>query len=251
MNASEQALWKKSASESAARLVESGMIVGLGTGSTAAFVVSELGRRVAEEGLRIVGIPTSERTGEQARSLKIPLATFAEHPQIDITIDGADEVERGTLFLIKGHGGALLREKIVAAASKRMLVVADETKLVDRLGSLMSIPVEVVPFGWQATEQKLKQLGANPTLRLAADKKPYVTDGGHYILDCAYGPMRAPKDVANDLDHVVGVVEHGLFLGIAAEVFVGGAKGVKIYKPTAKASAPGKARSRKGRRAAN
>jgi ribose 5-phosphate isomerase A len=237
MNASEQALWKKSASESAARLVESGMIVGLGTGSTAAFVVGALGRRVAEEGLRIVGIPTSERTAEQARSLQIPLATFAEYAQIDLTIDGADEVERGTLYLVKGHGGALLREKIVAAASKRMVVVADETKLVDRLGSLMTIPVEVVPFGWQATEQKLKQLGANPTLRLTAEKKPYVTDGGHYILDCGYGPMASPKEVAHHLDHVVGVVEHGLFLGIAREVFVGGADGVKIYTPNAETSA--------------
>jgi ribose 5-phosphate isomerase A len=237
MNASDQALWKKTASDSAARLVESGMVVGLGTGSTAAFVVSALGRRVAEESLRIVGIPTSERTAEQARSLHIPLATFAEYAQIDLTIDGADEVERGTLFLIKGHGGALLREKIVAAASKRMIVVADETKLVDRLGSLTSVPVEVVPFGWEATEQKLKQLGANPTLRLAADGKPYVTDGGHYILDCAYGPMSSPKEVAHHLDHVVGLVEHGLFLEIAAEVFVGGSSGVKILTPTAESSA--------------
>lgn len=237
MNASEQDLWKKSAAESAARLVESGMVVGLGTGSTAAFVVSALGRRVADERLRIVGIPTSERTAEQARSLQIPLATFAEYAQIDLTIDGADEVERSTMFLIKGHGGALLREKIVAAASKRMVVVADESKLVDRLGSLTSVPVEVVPFGWQATEQKLKRLGANPTLRLAADSKPYITDGGHYIVDCAYGPMRAPKEAAHHLDHVVGVVEHGLFLGFAAEVFVGGPSGVKILTPIPESSA--------------
>jgi len=233
MDASEQNLWKKSAAESAARLVESGMIVGLGTGSTAAFVVSALGRRVADERLRILGIPTSERTAEQARLLQIPLTTLAECTQIDLTIDGADEVERGTLFLIKGHGGALLREKIVAVASKRMVVVADESKVSDRLGSLTSVPVEVVPFGWQATEQKLKQLGASPVLRLAADGKPYVTDGGHYIVDCTYGPMRAPEEVADHLDHVVGVVEHGLFLGVAAEVFVGGASGVKILTPSA------------------
>ena len=166
MDAGEQNRWKKEAAVAAAQLVENDMVVGLGTGSTAAYLVSELGRRVAEEGLRFVGIPTSERTAELARSLNIPLTTLAEHSEIDLTIDGADEVERGTLFLIKGHGGALLREKIVAAASKRMAVVVDESKIVKRLGSTFSVPVEVVPFGWQATERKLKALGANPELRL-------------------------------------------------------------------------------------
>jgi len=233
MDASEQDLWKKSAAESAARLVESGMVVGLGTGSTAKFLVSALGRRVADERMRIIGIPTSERTAEQACELNIPLATLAEYTQIDLTIDGADEVERGSLYLVKGHGGALLREKIVAAASKRMVVVADESKLVDRLGSLLSVPVEVVPFGWQSTERRLKQLGANPALRLGVDNKPYVTDGGHYILDCAFGPMDAPKEVAQHLDQVVGVVEHGLFLGFAEEVYIGGPKGVKILVKSA------------------
>jgi ribose 5-phosphate isomerase A len=230
MAVSEQDQWKKAAADAAARLVETGMVVGLGTGSTAAFVVSALGRRMAEEGLRIIGVPTSERTAEQARGLKIPLGTLAEHTELDLTIDGADEVERGTLYLIKGHGGALLREKIVAAASRRMVIVADETKLVDRLGTQFSVPVEVVPFGWQATERKLKQLGANPSLRMGADGKPYVTDGGHYIMDCAYGPMEAPKEVAHHLDHVVGLVEHGLFLGFASQVFVGGRDGVKILE---------------------
>ena len=230
MDAGEQNRWKKEAAEAAAKLVENGMVVGLGTGSTAAYLVSELGRRVAEEGLRFAGIPTSERTAEQARSLKIPLTTLAEHSEIDLTIDGADEVERRTLFLIKGHGGALLREKIVAAASKRMVVVADETKIVKRLGSTFSVPVEVVPFGWQATERKLKALGANPALRPGTDGKPYVTDGGHYILDCAFGPMANPKKVARELDEVVGVVEHGLFLGFAQQVFIGGSGGVKVLK---------------------
>lgn len=237
MDASEQNRWKKAAAEAAAKLVESGMIVGLGTGSTASFVVSELGRRVADEGLRIVGIPTSERTAEQARGLKIPLVTLAEHTEIDLTIDGADEVERGTLYLIKGHGGALLREKIVAAASKRMAVVADETKLVERLGTHFSVPVEVVPFGWQATERKLQNLGGNPVLRLAAENKPYVTDGKHYIMDCAFGPMPEPKEVAHHLDHVVGTVEHGLFLGFASQVFVGGHEGVKVLTPKVESQA--------------
>jgi ribose 5-phosphate isomerase A len=237
MDASEQNRWKKAAAEEAAKLVESGMVVGLGTGSTASYVVSELGRRVAEEGLRIVGIPTSERTAEQARSLKIPLTTLAELTEIDLTIDGADEVERGTLYLIKGHGGALLREKIVAAASKRMAVVADETKLVERLGTHFSVPVEVVPFGWQATERKLRNLGGNPALRLGADNKPYVTDGKHYIMDCAFGPMPEPKEVAHHLDHVVGTVEHGLFLGFASQVFVGGHGGVKVLTPKVESQA--------------
>jgi len=233
MDAAEQNRFKKEAAEAAAQLVENGMIVGLGTGSTAAFLVNELGRRVAEEGLRFTGIPTSERTAEQARSLGIPLTSLAQHSEIHLTIDGADEVELGTLYLIKGHGGALLREKIVAAASKRMAVIVDETKLVKRLGTTFSVPVEVVPFGWQATAAKLAALGANPTLRPGVDGKPYVTDGGHYILDCAFGPMANPRKVARALDEVVGVVEHGLFLGYAREVFVGGPKGVRTLKRSA------------------
>lgn len=230
MGANDQNLWKKAAAVAAAKLVEDGMIVGLGTGSTAAFLVSELGRRVKEEGLRIIGIPTSERTAEHARSLNIRLSTFAEHTQIDLTIDGADEVEFGTLNLIKGHGGALLREKIVAAASGRMAVVADQTKLVRRLGSLFAVPVEVVPFGWQATEGRLKQLGAKTSLRAGPSNEPYITDGGHYIVDCAFGPMGKPLEIAHHLDQVVGVVEHGLFLGYASQVFVGGSDGVEILK---------------------
>ena len=210
MELSQQDQWKKQAGDAAAMLVEDGMVVGLGTGSTARFAISAIGRRVAEEGLRILGIPTSDRTAEQARAEKIPLTTFAEHTQIDLTIDGADEVLPGPLYLIKGHGGALLREKIVASASKRMAVVADDTKLVKRLGELVSVPVEVVPFGWQVTARKLEELGGTPTLRLGADQKPFVTDGGHYILNCAFGAMDDPKETAHHLDHVVGLVEHGL-----------------------------------------
>ena len=227
---SEQDRWKEAAAQEAVKLVADGMVVGLGTGSTATFFINALAKRVAHEHLRIAGIPTSSRTGALARSLKIPLTTFAAHSQIDLTVDGADEVERGTLYLIKGHGGALLREKIVAAASKRMVVVADETKLVDRLGSLVSVPVETVKFGWQATQRKLEALDGKPSLRLAANKKIFVTDGGNYITDCAFGPMEKPKDVAHHLDHVIGAVEHGLFLGIAKEVYVGGRDGVKLLK---------------------
>jgi ribose 5-phosphate isomerase A len=234
MDSSEQNQWKKAAAEAAAQLVEDGMVVGLGTGSTAALFVSALARRISEEHLRIAGIPTSEQTATQARALKIPLTTFAQDSQVDLTVDGADEVELNTLYLIKGHGGALLREKIVAAASRRMAVVADETKMVERLGSRVSVPVEVVQFGWEATQRKLKDLGGNPSLRLGAGGKPQITDGGHYIIDCAFGPMEKPKDIAHHLDHVVGTVEHGLFLGFAREVFVGGRDGVKILKKAEK-----------------
>jgi ribose 5-phosphate isomerase A len=230
MELSQQDQWKKEAGVVAAKLVEDGMVVGLGTGSTARFAISEIGRRVATEGLRILGIPTSDRTADQARTEKIPLTSFAEHTQIDLTIDGADEVLPGPLYLIKGHGGALLREKIVAAASKRMAVVADDTKLVKCLGELVSVPVEVVPFGWQVTARRLADLGGKPTLRLGQDQKPYLTDSGHYILNCAFGPMNDPKETAHHLDHVVGLIEHGLFLKFATEAFIAGPNGVKILK---------------------
>ena len=230
MEQSEQDYLKKLAGEAAAQLVEDGMVVGLGTGSTATYAIQALGRRVINEGLRICGIPTSERTIEEARSLQIPLTSFAEHSQIDLTIDGADEILPGPLYLIKGHGGALLREKIVAASSKRMVVVADSTKLVTRLGEKFSVPTEIVPFGWEATQRRLEKLDAKPTLRLGSDKKPYVTDGGHYILDCEFGPMDDPKQIAHHLDHVVGLVEHGLFLTYATEAVIASADGIKTLK---------------------
>ena len=230
MDQSEQNQYKKAAAEAATNLVEDGMVVGLGTGSTAAYFISAVGRRLAEDGLRIAGIPTSEQTATQARNAGIPLTSFAERTQVDLTVDGADEIELGTLALIKGHGGALLREKIVAAASKRLVIIADESKLVERLGSLVAVPVEIVRFGWQATGRQLTKLGGNPSLRLGADKKPFITDGGNYIMDCAFGPIANVKEVAHHLDHVVGEIEHGLFLGLAKEVIVGGRDGVRVLK---------------------
>jgi ribose 5-phosphate isomerase A len=230
MEPSEQNEWKKKAAEAAARLVEDGMVLGLGTGSTAAYFLSALGQRLSQDRLRITGVPTSEETASQARSLGIPLTTFAEHALLDLDIDGADEVEMGTLSLIKGHGGALLREKIVATASRRLVIVADQSKLVDKLGSLMAVPVEVVRFGWQATERSLEQIGGHPTLRLGRDQKPFITDGGNYIMDCAFGPIANPNDLAHRLDHMVGAVEHGLFLGLAHEVIVGDRHGVRTLK---------------------
>ena len=221
---------KKEAAESAAAQVQDGMVVGLGTGSTAWFAVEALGRRVAK-GLRIAGIPTSEHTREQAQSLGIPLSTLAQNPRIDLTIDGADEVELGSLDLIKGGGGALLREKIVASSTTRLLIVVDEGKLVDHLGAGFPVPVEVVPFGWQVTAGRVADLGGNPTLRSGSDGQPYVTDGGHYILDCRFGPIESPARLDSALNGVVGIVEHGLFIRMASQVTVAGTCGVRVLNP--------------------
>jgi ribose 5-phosphate isomerase A len=217
---------KRAAAARAIEFVESGMILGLGTGSTAAFVVEELAARIAR-GLSIVAIPTSERTAGLARQLGIPLTNFAEHHGIDLAIDGADEVQRGSLDLIKGRGGALLREKIVAAASARFIVVVDQEKLVERLGEHNSVPVEVVRFGWQATAAALAKLGADPELRQASEG-PFVTDGGNFILDCRFGPIDDPPRTEGLIKMTVGVVENGLFIGRSSAVIVATDSGVDI-----------------------
>src|SRR6201988_4623775 len=189
---------KRAAALRAIDEIEDGMIVGLGTGSTAAFVVEGLGARVAK-GLKVVGIPTSERTAAQARRLGISIATFAEHQRLDLTIDGADEVQLGTLDLIKGLSGALLREKIVAAASDRLVIVVDQEKLVEQLGEHTPIPVEVTQFGWQATAVGLAKLGCVPERRYTTKEQPYVTDGGNFILDCRFAPLADPAATEQQL----------------------------------------------------
>jgi ribose 5-phosphate isomerase A len=208
---------KRAAAEAAALLVEDGMVVGLGSGSTAALAVEAIGRRAP----RIIGVATSEATTDLARRLNIRLATLAEQPLLDLAIDGADEVETGTLNLVKGRGGALLREKIVASATARLVIVADESKVVERLSAVeRPIPVEVVPFAWETTAERLRALGAVPKLR-----EGFVTDGGHYILDCLWpGEINAGL-LAWQLDGVVGAVEHGLFIGRTAEAIVGDGRG--------------------------
>lgn len=221
---------KQAAAEVAVGLVENGMIVGLGTGSTAKFAVEALGKRV-KEGLHIVGIPTSEATARQARGVGIRVSSLAEYTEVDLTIDGADEIQRGTLNLIKGHGGALLREKVVASSSKRLVIIADETKLVDQLGTHFAVPVEVVPFGWQAAERKLQKLGAHTILRPGPDEKPFVTDGGNFIVDCSFSPIADPAALNQELNSVVGVVEHGLFLKMTSRAIVAGQDGVKVLQP--------------------
>lgn len=218
---------KKAAALRAIDYVESGMVVGLGTGSTAYFVVEGLGARVAA-GLKIVGIPTSERTAAQARRLNIPLASFAEHQRLDLTIDGADEVEAGTLNLIKGLGGALLREKIVAAASRQLVIVVDREKLVNRLGDHTPVPVEVTQFGWQSTAAALAKLGTEPVLRHAAEDHPFITDGGNYILDCRFPGIPDPAKLEQQIERIVGVVENGLFVGRSSAVVVASKNGVEV-----------------------
>jgi ribose 5-phosphate isomerase A len=221
---------KRAAAQRAVEFVESGMIVGLGTGSTAGFVVEQLASRVAH-GLAVVAIPTSEHTADLARQLGIPLSSFAEHRRIDLAIDGADEVQRSTLDLIKGHGGALLREKIVAAASRRFIVVVDQEKLVDRLGEHAPVPVEVVQFGWQATAAAVAKLGADVELR-QENGEPFVTDGGNFIVDCHFGPLNDPQSIERLIKMTVGVVESGLFIGRSSAVVVATDSGVDIMTGT-------------------
>jgi ribose 5-phosphate isomerase A len=224
-NADRDAL-KRAAAEAAVELVQDGMVVGLGTGSTAAFAVEALARR-HRQGLRFVGIPTSERTAVQARTAGIPLSSFAEHRQIDLTIDGADEVERGTLNLIKGLGGALLREKIVANASHRLAIIVDGAKLVDQLGARAPVPVEVVAFGLEATQASLEALGTSVRLRRSPAGVAFVTDSGNHIIDCSFGPIADPARLEERIGRIVGVVESGLFINRADPVFVADAAGVR------------------------
>jgi ribose 5-phosphate isomerase A len=221
---------KRAAARRAIEEIEDGMVVGLGTGSTAAFVVEGLAARVAA-GLRVVSIPTSERTAAQARRLGIPIATFAEHERLDLTIDGADEVQLDTLDLIKGLGGALLREKIVAAASDRLVIVVDQEKLVEQLGEHTPIPVEVTQFGWQATAGALARLGCVPERRYGVNEQPFVTDGGNFILDCRFGPLADPGSTEQRLAMTVGTVENGLFVGRTSVVVVASMTGVEVLAP--------------------
>ncbi len=222
---------KRAAAEAAVALVEPGMVVGLGTGSTSAFAIDALIRRV-RQGLAIVAIPTSERSAAQAREGGIRLVDFAEHRRIDLTIDGADEIVPGPLHLVKGLGGALLREKIVAAASARLVIIADETKLVEQLGRSARVPVEVVAFGWQVTADRITRLGGMPELRRGPDGAPFRTDGGNLILDCSFGAIPDPVGLEAALSGVIGLVETGLFIGMADTALVATSGGVERLQRT-------------------
>ena len=222
---------KRAAAERAVELVEDGMKLGLGTGSTARRVLEALAaRRSAGSLQRIVGVPTSRATEDYARQLGIPLSTLDQETHLDMTLDGADEVDPN-LDLIKGLGGALLWEKIVAAATDHLVIVVDESKLVDRLGIRSPLPVEVVPFGWKTLLDPLRAMGAEFDLREKEDGSPFVTDGGHYILDCGFpGGIEDPDRLEALLTGRPGVVDTGLFLGMARTVVVAGDGGVRLME---------------------
>lgn len=215
---------KEMAAVEAAKYVHSGMIVGLGTGSTAYFLVEELGRRVKEEGLDIVGVTTSNRTAEQARALNIPLKSVDEVESIDLTIDGADEID-SQFQGIKGGGGALLYEKTVATYSKKYIWIVDESKMVKTLGAF-PLPIEVVPYGADQVFRIFADHKMNPTFRMDGSER-FVTDGGHYIIDCQLNHIYNPQKLATWLDSLTGVVEHGLFIDMPTKVIIGRPDGAK------------------------
>ena len=228
MNSTEM---KREAARRALEYVDDGMIVGLGTGSTAAEFVTLLAEKV-REGLRITGVPTSEETLRLALRLGIPMATIEEQPELDLTVDGADELDRH-LRLIKGGGGALLREKIVASGSAQVVIIADQSKLVDQLGRF-PLPIEVVQYGLPVTiamiEDIADELGLEGpvTQRVGPNGQPFVTDGGNFILDCAFEKIEDPDALAELLPFTPGVIDHGLFIGLADLAVVAGPKGVEI-----------------------
>jgi ribose 5-phosphate isomerase A len=219
-------VYKQRAADHALQYVQSGMVLGLGTGSTAGRLLAPLAERLRDGRLRdIVGVPTSERTTAIARQLGIPLASLAERPRLDLAIDGADEIDP-SLNLIKGLGGALLREKIVAASAERFIVVADESKLVGQLGTRAPLPVEIVEFGLPLAARRLAELGCAPELRRSADGSPFRTDEGHAILDCAFPGIADAMALNAAINAIPGVVEHGLFIGMASVALIAGAAGV-------------------------
>ncbi len=226
----QQQVWKQQAAEAAVQEVRDGMVVGLGTGSTAAFAIQKLGQLIQQGRLKqVVGIPSSLATESLARECGIPLADFQAQPVIDVTIDGADQVDRH-LNLIKGGGGALLREKILAQNSRRVLIVVDETKLCSQLGDGVALPVEVLPFGWYPEKLFLTSLGAQVTLRRGEDGQPFLTDQRNYILDCHFQGIDDPHRLDQQLKSRAAILENGLFLNLASRVIVAGRTGIRLLQ---------------------
>ena len=223
---------KRQAGWRAAEYVESGMAIGLGSGSTARYATLRIGELLRLGCLHdVVAVPTSDETEALAREAGIPLTTLEEHPRLAVTIDGADEVDPA-LNLIKGLGGYLLREKIVAYATECEIIVVDPTKLVERLGTKAPVPVEVVRFGWRNTRSALEETGARPVLRMR-DNVPYITDEGNLILDCCYdGGLSDPQALSRELNSIPGVVENGLFLGMTAAVVIAAPEGTRVIQST-------------------
>ncbi|KAB2860143.1 MAG: ribose-5-phosphate isomerase RpiA [Anaerolineae bacterium] len=216
---------KRQAAERAVEQVQSGMVVGLGHGSTAIYAVRRIGALIQVGTLKnVLGIPCSQQIELEARKLDIPITTLEENPVVDLTIDGADEVDPH-LEVIKGGGGALLREKIVAQASTREIIVVDESKLSPALCTRFALPIEVIPFGWTTHLTFLESLGGRPKQRMASDGSPFKTDQGNFIIDCKFDPLTTPAALAELAEKIkarVGIVEHGFFIGIASEVIVAG-----------------------------
>jgi ribose 5-phosphate isomerase A len=215
---------KRQAAVAALDELQSGMIVGLGTGSTASHFIRELGHRVAQ-GLQVIAIPTSEASAKLAEEHHVPLSSLAQHPDVDVTVDGADEVSP-QLDLIKGLGGALVREKIVAHASRRLIIVIDESKLVDRLGKRTVIPVEVVPFAAGVVGRRLLELGGDCAVR-QQNGRPFLSDNGNFVIDWRHGEISEPAALEQQLKALTGVVDSGLFCGVAQMVLVAGAAEVR------------------------
>ncbi len=218
---------KKIAAEKATEEVRNGMVVGLGTGSTVYYALLKLGKMV-RDGLNIIGIPTSDGTEKIAIEQNIPLSTLAAHPTIELTIDGADEVD-AHLNLIKGGGAALVREKIIANASKRILIVVDESKVSRVLGSSFALPVEIVRFGWEATQREVNKICGKSDLR-GGIENPLITDNGNYILDCPFDGIPEPEKVELQLNNIPGVVENGIFVDRADKVIIGTSSGIKYME---------------------
>jgi ribose 5-phosphate isomerase A len=218
---------KKMAGEKAAEYVENGMALGLGTGSTVRYFVERLGELVGE-GLDVVGVPTSKRTEDLARQVGVPLTTLEETPALDLAVDGADEVDPD-LNLIKGMGGALLREKIVASSCREFIVIADESKLVNRLGTTSPLPVEITQFGWTSVKEWISKLGCVPNLRIVKGS-PYLTDNHNYLLECEFKGIDDPHDLDKRLHHLPGVVETGLFLNLACRAIIGKESGAQVIE---------------------
>jgi len=226
---SKQDQLKKEAGEKAAEYVKEGMVVGLGTGSTTEWTIRKLGEQV-KDGFEIIGIPTSIRSDQLAKELGIPLSTLLEHPSIDLTIDGADEVDPD-MNLIKGLGGALTREKIVAYSSKQEIIVADDSKQVQLLGTKAPLPVEVTTFAWNCCKSALEKLGAEPILRKTKDgQKEFVTDNDNYILDGRFAGIPRPKELELSINNIPGVIENGLFLNLIDMVIIASNDGIKILR---------------------
>jgi ribose 5-phosphate isomerase A len=234
VSAATQTEWKRQAARRAVQGIPEGAVLGLGSGTTAEIMVAELAQRV-RTGLRVTCVATSERTATVAAGMGLTLIALDDAPTLTMSIDGADEVSLPALDLVKGRGGALLREKLVAASSRYRVIIADVTKLVSSLASTQPIPVEVVPFGWRHTAERLAALGARPVLRMlpgatGAASSPFVTDGGHYILDCAFGALTQPGIMAERIKALPGVIDHGLFIGMTERVLAGGPDGVHVYE---------------------